>query len=80
MPLEWVERLTHASPHTQKRRIGKLWVLNVDPDIYVATVTAWLAEFSKLNLYYQTELKEIMVSDHHVDQIKLNGQTIQIKA
>ena len=80
LPLELIERLTHASAHTQKRRIGKLWVLNVDPQIYAAVVTAWLAEFPKLKICYQTELTEIIVTDHCITQVQLNGQIIKTKA
>jgi hypothetical protein len=80
LPLALVERLTHASPATQKRRIGKLWVLNVDPAIYAAVVTAWVAEFSKINILYHTELTEIFIEDQRASQIKLNGQWIKISA
>lgn len=80
LPLALVERLTHASPDTQKRRIGKLWVLNVDPTLYAAVVTAWLAEFSKIKIVYHTELTEILIEEQRASQIKLNGQWIKITA
>lgn len=44
LPMELTERLTQASPSSQKRRIGKTWVLNADPAVYSETVRRWISE------------------------------------
>lgn len=46
LPAELTDRLVRADPNTAPRKIGRLWVLNADPDIYRAVVGAWLEECS----------------------------------
>jgi FAD dependent oxidoreductase len=44
LPAELADALRRADPATGKRRIGRTWVLDADPDVYRAVVTRWLAE------------------------------------
>jgi hypothetical protein len=74
LPTELTERLTQASPQTQKRRIGKTWVLNVDPECYTQVVTDWLATTAKISAYYQTEITAIATQDADISAVTLHGK------
>ena len=43
LPAELLDRLLHADPSARRRKMGRLWVLNVCPTIYRDTVTRWIA-------------------------------------
>lgn len=44
LPAELADALRRADPATGKRRIGRAWVLDADPDVYRAVVTQWLTK------------------------------------
>jgi hypothetical protein len=46
---ELLSRLEAASPSTVKRRMGRVWVLNVDPAVYTQVLRTWLQTFDKLH-------------------------------
>jgi len=74
---ELVERLVEASPFTCKRRIGKTWVLNVDPAIYREVVSRWLSEYSTINICYQTDISHAAINSQRIDAVTVtnNGQS-----
>ena len=43
LPAELTAALHRASPATGKRRIGRAWVLDADPEVYRRVVARWLA-------------------------------------
>ena len=44
LPTELAEKLHQADPTTAKRRIGRAWVLDTEPEMYRAVASRWLAE------------------------------------
>ena len=61
LPVELAERLGRACPYTQKRRIGRTWVLNVDPAIYAEVVTNWINATPNIEVHYQTSVTELCI-------------------
>lgn len=70
---ELVARLTAADPRAAPRRIGRTRVLGVDPAVYRAVVTAWLAEDPRIRCLTQTEV----VAPEHADG-RILGATINV--
>jgi hypothetical protein len=69
---ELIERLVEASPFTCKRRIGKTWVLNVDPAIYQQVISSWLNEYPTINVCYQTYIKHAVINTQRIDAVAVN--------
>lgn len=44
LPTELSERLHRADPSTAKRKIGRAWVLDAEPEVYRRVASQWLAE------------------------------------
>jgi hypothetical protein len=44
LPTALTERLHRADPTTAKRRIGRAWVLDAEPEVYREVTSRWLAE------------------------------------
>lgn len=74
---ELIERLVAACPFTCKRRIGKTWVLNVDPAIYQQVISNWLNEYSSINICYQTGIDHASINTRRIDTVTVtcNGQS-----
>jgi hypothetical protein len=53
---ELVQALTDADPATQRRRLGRTWVLNVCPDRYRDLLERWLVEEPRLRLLTGTRV------------------------
>jgi hypothetical protein len=53
---ELVQRLTETDGRVHKRRLGRAWVLNVDPALYGAVVRRWLAAEPRLQVHLQTRV------------------------
>ncbi|MGB1311422.1 MAG: FAD-dependent oxidoreductase, partial [Leucothrix sp.] len=73
--VELEQRLLAASPFTQKRQMGKVWVLNVDPKVYQAAVQGWLSEFHNIRVLTQASITKPIVatSDHStVKQVSIS--------
>jgi hypothetical protein len=50
LPVELAERLLAADPHTRARKIGRVWVLNVSPTVYLEATRRWLDEEAGVTL------------------------------
>jgi hypothetical protein len=74
---ELIDRLVEASPFTCKRRIGKTWVLNVDPAIYQQVISNWLNEYPTINVCYQAGIDNAAINTRRIDAVTLtsNGQS-----
>ena len=59
LPVELMERLLDADAATKQRKIGRAWVLAVDPAVYYHVVTTWLNEYNNITVY--TSVSEIAV-------------------
>lgn len=78
LPVELELRLMDASSSSQKRQMGKLWVLNVDPNIYQIVVQNWLSEFQNICVLNNTAvIKPVSVTDadqHRVKQVSISQE------
>jgi len=50
LPQELIQRLTKADKLTVQRKIGKTWVLAVDPETYTKVVQDWLDEYKNIEV------------------------------
>ncbi len=73
LSVELIDRLTEASSFTCKRRIGKTWVLNIDPEIYQQVISSWLNEYSVIEVCYQTSISQVSINDHRIDGVTVTG-------
>ena len=81
LPVELTERLTRACPHTRKRRIGKTWVLNVDPGIYVAVITEWINTTPNISVRYGAEVTQLAIDAGRIEEIRVTeGFTVSPNA
>ncbi|MGZ4969353.1 MAG: FAD-dependent oxidoreductase [Methylobacter sp.] len=70
---ELIGRLVEASPFTCKRRIGKTWVLNVDPTIYQQVISRWLDEYPAIDICYQTSIDHAAINTRCIDAVTVTG-------
>jgi len=56
LPIELGERLGRACQYTRKRRIGRTWVLNVDPAIYARVIADWVGATANLRVLRQANI------------------------
>ncbi len=78
LPLELTELLLQADHHTRKRKLGKLWVLNVDSSIYTKVVKDWIEQQSNITVLYHSHITAIESNEGLVSQIKwIDHQQIQ---
>ena len=80
LPAELLERLAQASPQTKKRRIGKAWVLDVDPAIYTEVVTSWIAATSAITAAFHATISNIVVDSGSIKLIDIShsGQSFTV--
>lgn len=71
LPVELTERLSQACPHTQKRRIGKTWVLNVNPAVYAQVINNWIKTYPNIKVSYQSSITSVSVHTKHIEQISV---------
>lgn len=72
LPAELIERLSQACLHTRKRRIGKTWVLNVEPAVYTKVIEDWIETMTNIEVSYQANITKISVHAGHVEQVDFN--------
>ena len=73
LPAELTRRLTQACPHTKPRRIGKTWVLDVDPNIYAEVVTDWITATSGITTISDANISSITTNDSAVEQMTVES-------
>jgi hypothetical protein len=71
LPAELIERLNQACPHTKRRRIGKTWVLDIDPAIYAQTITNWVATMPNIEVMYHASINDISIYAGYIEQIDI---------
>ncbi len=81
LPVELTQRLSQASPHTKKRRIGKTWTLSVDPEVYARVTRDWIDEYPDIEVSYHTRITNISVDAGNIDEIIVtcNGSSWPLK-
>lgn len=72
LSVELCEKLFQACSQTKKRRIGKTWVLDVDPDIYTQVVTDWITATANITVYSHAEINRVVIEDKTVKQVIIN--------
>ena len=77
LPAELVARLSQASPHTRKRRMGKNWILNVDPEVYVRVTREWMDECPGIEIWCNIQIQNVAVASGKIKSISVtqHGQT-----
>jgi hypothetical protein len=77
LPVELTERLRRASSYSQKRRIGKTWVLNEDPAIYADVITDWIQATPDIEVHCGASVADLTIESGRVKQIRavFNGST-----
>ena len=80
IPMELAQRLGEACSYTQKRRIGKTWVLNVNPSTYADVIMDWIKSSSNIEVRYAATVTAISVDAGRIEQIRVahNGSTTEI--
>ena len=71
LPVELGERLSRACPRTQKRRIGKTWVLNVDPEVYAQVVADWIEATPAIEFSHCASIARVAVYAGRVEQLSV---------
>jgi len=71
LPVELTERLSHACSHTRKRRIGKTWVLNVEPTVYAQVINDWIKTYPNIEVSYQSSITSVSVHAEQVEQVSV---------
>lgn len=69
---ELVERLQQADPRARRRRIGRTWVLNIDPARYREVIRDWLAGQPLLRQSQAAEITAVGHAEGHI-----TGVTVQ---
>src|SRR5687767_13587110 len=73
LPVELVNRLQAADASVHRRRMGKVWVLSVDPNVYRDVVRSWLLNESAISLLVQTKVSRVTVVGSTVTDVELCG-------
>jgi len=76
LPVELSERLAQACPHTQKRRIGKTWVLDVDPKVYTQVITDWITTTPNISVRYHTSIIDVSIQAGHIEQLSISRNNV----
>ena len=74
---ELLSRLEAASPTTVKRRMGRVWVLNVDPDIYTRVLMDWLRTSSKLQVLPQSQITALQFDTENQQEPQICSVTLK---
>lgn len=73
LPKELAERLLEASAHTHKRKIGRVWTLSVDPQIYAHVVESWLREDPGISIMRETKITMLESRNDTIQSLTLNS-------
>jgi hypothetical protein len=71
LPVALTGRLERACSYTQKRRIGKTWVLNCEPEVYAAVITDWIEQTPNITVRYEAEVRDIAFTAARVAELQI---------
>ena len=83
LPQDLVQRLKAEDSKTVQRRIGKAWVLAVDPAVYQKVIQEWLEEYTNIDIF--TSISGLSVNkdtkDTAVDSISFlkDGAIVEVE-
>ncbi len=72
LSVELAERLSQACSQTKKRRIGQTWVLNIDPMVYVQTITNWIMSTPNIDIKYNANITHICNDNGRIDEVRFS--------
>lgn len=70
---ELTQRLTRADPPARPRKMGRLWVLQVCPRVYLATVNRWIAESRRIAVHCGTAVTGVTRMDDRIVELTARG-------
>jgi hypothetical protein len=70
---ELVARLTSRGNSVRRRRMGRLWVLNVSPSLYRDVVSQWIVEEPRILLCRRSRVTRITSESNEVVRLEITG-------
>jgi FAD-dependent oxidoreductase family protein len=71
LPRELAERLMAADPSVHQRRIGRAYVLQVDPSCYLDTVRSWIESDPRITTLYSSKVADVRRAGDRVTEVEL---------
>jgi len=71
LPAELVDRLQAADSRVARRRIGRLWVLDVAPETYQQVTREWLREIPRLRVLTSTRVEHIHAGHQQIERVSI---------
>lgn len=75
LPTELVETLHRADSATAKRRIGRAWVLDVEPEVYRGVASRWLAE-AGVCVLCGSRVSRVNATGGRIRSVVVNGEEL----
>ncbi len=69
LPATLVERLQQAETRSAKRKIGRVWVLNVEPLVYEQVIEAWLDNYRNIRVLREASVQAVTLSNRCLTQL-----------
>ena len=73
LPRELMERLARADASVRKRKMGRVWVLQVCPNLYRRTITQWIGEEKRIKTLYDSKPVTVARSEIDLFEIEIAG-------
>ncbi len=71
LPAELIDRLEDADSRVARRRIGRLWVLNVAPETYQRVAEEWLRATPRLKVLTGARIDSVDTQHHRVESVSI---------
>jgi hypothetical protein len=71
---ELVDRLTRCDPTVRRRRMGRVWVLSVCPNVYRTVTGQWIAEEPNITLVTGSRVQRVHSAGGLVDHVDIAGR------
>ena len=81
LPAELIDRLLHADSNTRRRKMGRLWALNVCPTAYRDTVTRWIATQRQISVLCGARVTKAVRRGHSIEELEFatGNQTFHVR-
>jgi hypothetical protein len=73
LPGELIERLTREEPTAQRRRMGRVWVLNACPNVYRTVVERWIRAEPRITLWTAARVTKAAWTNGRVSSVEVAG-------
>jgi hypothetical protein len=70
---ELEDRLYKISPFTHKRKIGRVWTLNCDPDDYEYLINQWISEETRIKVFVNSLISSVIINKNNVASITIKS-------